>query len=361
MSRQQLSSEPVEVVVEAHESGQRLDAFLACHFIDYSRVHLRRVITAGGVKVDGHGGKPSYRLRPGQRVAIVLPEIPREAPRPENIPLDVLYQDEHLVVVNKPPGMVVHPARGHWSGTLVSALQYHFGPGLSSSGGPTRPGIVHRLDRDTSGAILVARSDQAHARLAAQFAARSIEKEYFALVVGCPDRDRDYIDRAIGVHPQQREKMAIRGDESAGAPTKRGSRPKAGTERSWASTGTEAKLWSAWSRPAETFYEVLERFDGFAALKLLPKTGRTHQLRVHLGHIGCPVLCDRQYGGRGRITRGEIRRDPADALVLLDRQALHARRLKFIHPATGRPLEVEAPLPADISAVLGELRAFRGK
>jgi 23S rRNA pseudouridine1911/1915/1917 synthase len=161
------------------------------------------------------------------------------------------------------------------------------------------------------------------------------------LVVGCPDRDRDYIERAIGAHPQQREKMAIRGDESAGAPTKRGSRPKDG-------------------RPAETFYEVLERFDGFAALRLLPKTGRTHQLRVHLGHIGCPVLCDRQYGGRGRITRGEIRRDPADALVLLDRQALHARRLKFTHPATGLPLEIVAPLPADISAVLGELRAFRG-
>jgi len=347
MSHQQLSSQPVEIVVEAHESGQRLDAFLACHFVDYSRVHLRRVITAGGVKVDGHGGKPSYRLRPGQRVAIVLPEIPRQAPHPENIPLDVLYHDDHLVVINKPPGMVVHPARGHWSGTLVSALQYHFGPGLSSRGGPTRPGIVHRLDRDTSGAILVARSDQAHAKLAAQFAARSIEKEYFALVVGCPDRDRDYIDRAIGVHPQQREKMAVRGDQSAGAPTKRGSRPKVGTGRSL-------------GRPAETFYEVLERFDGFAALKLLPKTGRTHQLRVHLGHVGCPVLCDRQYGGRGRITRGEIRRGAADTLVLLARQALHARRLKFIHPATGQPLEIEAPLPADISAVLGELRAFRG-
>lgn len=328
MSRQQLSSEPVEVVVEASESGQRLDAFLARHFTDYSRVHLRRAITAGGVKVDDRGGKPAYRLKAGQRVSIVLPEIPREAPRPENIPLEILYQDEHLVVVNKPPGMVVHPARGHWSGTLAGALQYHFGPGLSSSGGPTRPGIVHRLDRDTSGVILVARSDQAHAKLAAQFAARSIEKEYFALVVGGPDRDRDFIQRSIGVHPRQREKMAIRREESA-------------------------------SRPAETFYEVLERFEGFAALKLLPKTGRTHQLRVHLGHIGSPVLCDRQYGGRARITRGEIRRDPDDGLVLLRRQALHARRLKFTHPSTGRPLQIEAPLPGDVSEVLAELRAFR--
>ncbi len=328
MSPQQLSSDSVELSVEPSESRQRLDAFLARHFTDYSRMHLRRVITAGGVKVDGRGGKPAYRLKPGQRVSVVLPEIPREAPQPEDIPLDVLYQDDHLVVVNKPPGMVVHPARGNWSGTLASALQFHFGPGLSSSGGPTRPGIVHRLDRDTSGAILVARTDLAHARLAAQFADRSVEKEYFALVAGCPDRDRDFIHRPIGVHPHQREKMAIRRDQSAG-------------------------------RPAETFYEVLERFEGFAALKLLPKTGRTHQLRVHLSHIGCPVLCDRQYGSRGRITRGEIRRDPDDTLVLLDRQALHARRLKFTHPETGQPLQIEAPLPADITTVLTELRTFR--
>jgi 23S rRNA pseudouridine1911/1915/1917 synthase len=329
MSRQQLSSEPVEVVVEPSESGHRLDAFLACRFTSYSRVHLRRVITAGGVKVDGRGGKPAFRLRAGQRVTIVLPEIPRETPQPENIPLEVLYQDDYLVAINKPPGMVVHPARGHWSGTLVGALQYHFGPALSGSGGPTRPGIVHRLDRDTSGVILVARSDMVHARLAAQFADRSIEKEYFALVVGCPDRDRDVIRQAIGVHPQQREKMAIRGDESS-------------------------------ARPAETFYEVLERFDGFAALRLLPKTGRTHQLRVHLSHIACPVLCDRQYGSRARITRGEIRRQPDDTLVLLSRQALHARQIALVHPATGQPLRIEAPLPGDIEAVLEELRAFRG-
>jgi len=328
MSDQQLSSEPVELVVDASESGQRLDAFLARHFTTYSRVHLRRVITAGGVTVDGGGGKPAFRLRPGQRITIVLPEIPREAPQPENIPLEVLFEDDYLAVVNKPPGMVVHPARGHWSGTLASALQYHFGQGLSTSGGPSRPGIVHRLDRDTSGAILVARNDQAHAQLAAQFQTRSIEKEYFALVAGGPDRDRDVIEQPIGVHPHQREKMAIR----------RG---------------------HALSRSAETFYEVLERFEGFAAVKLLPKTGRTHQLRVHLSHIGCPVLCDRQYGGRSKITRGEIRHDPEDALVLMRRQALHARRLKFTHPHSGEPLEIEAPLPDDMTVVLDELRQYR--
>ncbi len=323
-----LSSEPVELVVGPSQAGWRLDLFLVHHFPDYSRVHLRRVITAGGVEIDGEGGKPSYRLRPGQRVSVVLPEIPREAPRPEPIPLEILYEDDWMAVVNKPAGMVVHPARGHWSGTLASGLQYHFGGKLSTVGGPTRPGIVHRLDRDTSGAILVAKHDLAHGKLAAQFRDRSVEKEYFALVSGSPERDRDVIDRPIGVHPRQREKMAIRRGERV-------------------------------SRAAETFYEVLEAFDGFAAVSVLPKTGRTHQIRVHLDHIGCPILCDRQYGGRARITRGEIRRDPADTVVLLERQALHARRLRLSHPETAQPLEIEAPLPDDMRAVLAELRQFR--
>lgn len=323
-----LPSEPVDIVVDAASGGCRLDAFLAASFPDYSRVHLRRVIMAGGVKVDGHGGKPAYRLKPGQTVSFILPEIPRESPKPENIPLDILYEDETIVVVNKPPGMVVHPARGHWAGTLASALQFHFGPSLSEAGGLNRPGIVHRLDRDTSGVILVARNDMAHAKLAKQFASRSIEKEYFALTAGAPSRDRDFIDCPIGFHPHVREMMAIRHND-----------PEA--------------------RPAQTFYEVLERFDGFAAVKLLPKTGRTHQIRVHLHHIGCPVLCDRQYGGRSQITRGEIRRDASDATVLLDRQALHARRLRFTHPETGATLEIEAPLPSDMTAVLEELRTYR--
>jgi 23S rRNA pseudouridine1911/1915/1917 synthase len=322
------SSEPVELTIEPEAAGHRLDAYLASRFPDYSRVHLRRIISAGGVSVDGRGGKPAYRLKVGQRVSFALPEIPREAPRPENIPLEILYQDEYLIVVNKPPGMVVHPARGHWSGTLASALQYHFGPTLSTSGGASRPGIVHRLDRDTSGVILVARNDQAHSKLAKQFAARTIEKEYFALVAGGPPPDRDSIDGPIGFHPRVREKMAIRPDDAD-------------------------------SRPAQTFYEVVERFDGFAAVRLLPKTGRTHQIRVHLHHIGCPVLCDRQYGSRSRITRGEVRHEPANETVLLERQALHARKLRFEHPATGERLTIEAPLPADIAGVLAELRGFR--
>jgi 23S rRNA pseudouridine1911/1915/1917 synthase len=286
------------------------------------------VISAGGVTVDRQGGKPGYRLRPGQRVAFVMPEVPREGPTPENIPLEILYEDEDLAVVDKPPGMVVHPARGNWSGTLAAALQYRFAGRLSTTGGPTRPGIVHRLDRDTSGVILVAKNDRAHARLAAQFEARTVGKEYFALVAGRPERDRDVIEAPIGLHPQQREKMAIRRRSTA-------------------------------SRSAETYFEVIERFDAFAALRLVPKTGRTHQIRVHVCHAGFPVLCDRQYGGRSRITRGEIRREAEDDCVLLERQALHARRLRLKHPTTGEPLAVEAPLPADIRAVLTELRAYR--
>jgi 23S rRNA pseudouridine1911/1915/1917 synthase len=322
------SGEPVELVVGPQHAGWRLDAFLADRLPNYSRVHLRRVITAGGVRVGPRGGKPSYRLLAGQRVTVSLPEIPREAPQPENIPLEILYEDDWLAVVNKPAGMVVHPARGHWSGTLASALQYHFGGRLSELGGPTRPGIVHRLDRDTSGVILVAKHDLAHSRLGQLFQARAIEKEYFALVAGNPELDRDWIEEPIGMHPRDREKMAILREGPS-------------------------------TRTARTFYEVVERFDGFAAVRILPETGRTHQVRVHLGHLGCPVLCDRQYGGRSHITRGEIRRDPADTLVLLQRQALHARRLKLVHPGSGKPLEVQSPLAADIAAVLAELRVSR--
>ncbi|MBN1909826.1 MAG: RluA family pseudouridine synthase [Pirellulales bacterium] len=320
----------IELVVEPGQSGWRLDAFLAHHLTDYSRMHLRRVIVAGAVQVDGGGCKPSYRLNPGQRVRLVLPELPREGPRAEDIPLDILYEDDDIAVVNKPPGMVVHPARGHWSGTLAGALQFRFAGQLSTTGGPTRPGIVHRLDRDTSGVLLVARNDQAHAQLAGQFEGRSIQKEYFALVAGVPQRDRDVIDEPIGVHPHHREKMAIRRHD-----------PDA--------------------RRAETFYEVVERFAHFAALRVSPKTGRTHQIRVHLDHVGHPVLCDRLYGGRSQLTRGELRGDPTDTLVLLDRQALHAWRISFAHPKSGEPMTLEAPLPPDIERVLAELRAGGGQ
>ncbi|GAB6166308.1 RluA family pseudouridine synthase [Thermostilla marina] len=322
------AGKPVELVVESAEEGWRLDVFLTYRLQQYSRAHLRRVITAGGVQVDDHGGKPSYRLKAGQKVRLVLPEIPRQSPKPEPIPIEVVYEDDWLAVVNKPPGMVVHPARGHWSGTLAGAVQYRFGGRLSKLGGPTRPGIVHRLDRDTSGAVLIAKHDRAHTGLAQQFADRSIRKEYFAIVCGIPDRDSDLIDEPIGIHPKQREKMAIRRNH-----------PDA--------------------RPAQTIYHVVERFDGFAAVRVCPKTGRTHQIRLHLAHIGCPILCDKLYGGRAEITLGELQGRERDDRIVLARQALHAYRLTLQHPQDGREFHVEAPLWPDLKETLNALRSLR--
>ncbi len=321
-------TEPMRLVVGPAEVGWRLDAFLVLHFPAYSRVVLRRVITGGGVLVDEKGAKPSYRLKQGQLVSVTLPEVPRECPKPEPIALDVLYDDDWLAVVNKPPGMVVHPARGHWSGTLAGAIQHRYGGRLSSLGGPNRPGIVHRLDRDTSGAILVAKHDLAHRGLAEQFAARTVDKEYLAITAGVPDRDADWVDQPIGLHPQQREKMAIRRHDPA-------------------------------ARAAQTLFRVERRFLGFAMVSAFPKTGRTHQIRIHLAHIGCPVLCDRQYGGRAEITRGELIRGLPDEDVVLSRQALHAHRLSFNHPGTGDRITVEAPLPSDMQHVLELLARHR--
>lgn len=323
------SSSPVEIVVDEASAGQRLDAFLAAQFPRHSRVALRRAISAGGVTVDGRGAKPAYRLNVGQRISLSLPDLPHAGPQPEAIPLDILFEDESLVAINKPAGMVVHPAKGHWSGTLTSALAHHFGQQLSSVGGPTRPGIVHRLDRETSGVIVIAKTDFAHLKLAEQFEARTTEKEYFALTAGAPDRDRDRIEQPIGPHPYQREKMAIRPQH-----------PQA--------------------RSAETFYEVVERYRGYAAVKVLPKTGRTHQIRLHLSHIRCPVLCDRLYGGRDTLTLGDLTKDRGDETVVLSRLALHARRLEIAHPETGERLQFEAPLPADIAHARDMLRTHRG-
>lgn len=317
--------ETATLVVAAAASGARLDWYLAQQYPQYSRVHLRKVINALGVKVNDQRVKAAHRLQPGDRVAVTLPELPREYPAPEDIPLHVLYEDEVLAVINKPAGMVVHPGRGHWTGTLAAALQFHFDR-LSEVAGPTRPGIVHRLDRDTSGVLVVAKDDQTHMRLAEQFELRTVEKEYFAIVAGAPDRDRDLVDLPIGIHPYQREKMAIRRDHPS-------------------------------SKPAQTFYEVSERFAGFASVKALPKSGRTHQIRLHLSSVGCPVLCDRLYGGRAQITLEELHHRPEGGPVVLARQALHARRLRFTHPYSGQPLEMSADLPADIQAALDALRS----
>lgn len=296
--------------------GKRLDVFLAERLPAHSRSSVRKAIAGGGALVDGQSTKASVKLKPNQTVSFQPPELPREGPRPENIPLDVLFEDEAFVAINKPPRMVVHPAKGHWSGTLTSALAFHF-QSLSTVGGTTRPGIVHRLDRDTSGVILVAKTDEAHLKLAAQFEARTVQKQYIAFTRNTIDRDRDIIQQSIGPHPYQREKMAIRAGHAA-------------------------------SREARSELEVVQRFRGFSRFLVRPKTGRTHQIRVHLAHIGCPVVSDRLYAGHSQLTLGEITGDRSNQQVVLDRQALHASSIAFEHPLTGASLTIEAQLPEDL-------------
>ena len=264
-----LSETPQEFEVKPRTDGKRIDAYLASRFTDYSRSVIQRIIEAEAVMVNGRAVKASYKVRAGDQVKVWLPELPDTTPVPEDIPIDVVYEDEFLTVINKPPGMVTHPAKGNWKGTLVNALQFHY-DSLSTVAGADRPGIVHRLDRDTTGLLVVVKDELAHRRLALQFELREIDKEYLAIVYGVPERDSDYIERAIGFHPLSREKMAIRAIEDGG-------------------------------KPAVTFYEVIERFRGYALIRCKPRTGRTHQIRVHLNHIGHPIVADKAYSGRDRL------------------------------------------------------------
>ncbi|QJX00496.1 RluA family pseudouridine synthase [Frigoriglobus tundricola] len=323
--------EPLELLVMIKSEGMRLDQYVLLHLgADFSRSEVQRAIEAGGVSVNGKtASKPSYKVRKNDRLRIEMPAPTHDIPVPEDIPLDVLYHDDWLAVINKPPDMVVHPAKGNWSGTLVNALQWHFREHLSTGNGHLRAGIVHRLDKDTSGVILVAKDDRTHRDLAMQFESRKVFKEYVALAAGTLDRDSDYIEGALKMHPHDRLRMIV-------------------------STDADAK-------PALSYYEVLERFRGFALVKVQPRTGRTHQIRVHLQHAGCPVLADKLYGGRSQVKLSELAPDvPPDAdEVLIARQALHAFRLRFKHPRTDQWIEAEAPLPADMRRVLEALRAHR--
>jgi len=327
-----LSETPQEFEVKARSVGKRIDAFLASRYSDYSRRVIQKVIDAEAVLVNGRTVKASYRVRNGDVVSVRLPELPDTTPEPENIPIEVLYEDEALTVVNKRAGMVTHPAKGNWRGTLVNAIQFHF-DSLSTLGGENRPGIVHRLDRDTTGLLVVAKNDLAHRRLALRFEMREVHKEYLALVSGVPERHSDYIEKTIGFHPTCREKMAIRLPADGG-------------------------------KPAVTFYEVAERFRGFALVRCKPQTGRTHQIRIHLAHIGHPVLADKLYSGRDKILLADLlgrerSNSPTEAqldLALIDRQALHAHRLRFEHPLTGRELDLTAPLPEDFRRTLDAMR-----
>jgi 23S rRNA pseudouridine1911/1915/1917 synthase len=322
----------VEVTVRCKLDKEiRLDRYLAEQFPDYSRSVVQRVIEAEGVLVNGKPGKASYKVRHGDVIRVTPPAPSHPIAVPEDIPLEILYEDEFLALVNKPADMVVHPAKGHWSGTLVNALRYHFDK-LSGANGDYRAGIVHRLDRDTSGVILIAKEEQTHRDLSLLFEQRKVFKEYAALTQGVLDRDSDYIEGRIAHHPTDRVKMTVTDDDD----------------------DEDAK-------DACSYYEVNERFRGFTYVHVQPRTGRTHQIRVHLASVGCPVLADKVYSGRDALRLADLVPDlePEADEVLLTRQALHAHRLRFRHPRTGQILQLEAPLPAEFQRTLEMLRKHR--
>jgi len=326
-----LSETPQEFDVKPRTDGKRIDAYLASRFVDYSRSVIQRIIEAGAVEVNGRPIRASYKIRTGDQVKVWLPPLHDTTPVAEDIPIEVVYEDEYLTVVNKPADMVTHPSRGNWRGTVVNAIQHHLDQ-LSTVAGEDRPGIVHRLDRDTTGLLVVVKDDLAHRRLALQFEHRTVHKEYLALVYGVPQRDSDYVERPIGFHPTIRERMAVREIADGG-------------------------------RDAVTFYEVVERFRGYALVLCKPRTGRTHQIRVHLASIGHPIVADRAYSGRSSLTLADLEIPGADpdalASVLIDRQALHAHTLRFAHPMTERPVELTAPLPPDMARTLEAFREHR--
>jgi len=326
------SRDPVELIVRIKAEGMRLDHYLAMYFQDFSRSELQKAIEGGHVRVNGKVSKASHKVRSEDKLNVELPEPINDVIVPENIPLDVLYEDECLAVINKPSDMVVHPARGNWTGTLANALAFRFKDQLSTSNGTFRPGIVHRLDRDTSGVILIAKDEVSHREVSLQFETRKVHKEYVALTAGELDRDSDYIEARLKHHPHIREQMV---------PTLDLNDPDA--------------------KDACSYYEVLERFRGFTLVKVQPRTGRTHQIRVHLAFIKTPVLADKIYGGRNHFSLSEIvpglTKD--EDSVLIARQALHAFRLRFKHPKRGVWVEVEAPLAPDIRLTLEMLRLHR--
>jgi 23S rRNA pseudouridine1911/1915/1917 synthase len=315
--------EEIELVVGPGEAGTRLDLFLIRYCKKHTRSQIQRLIDEGAILVNGEEKKRSYRVKEGERVKGLLKPPPEISLEPEEIPLDIVYEDEELVVVNKPPGMVVHPSSGHLKNTLVNALLHHCKM-LSEGSALTRPGIVHRLDKGTSGLMVVAKNNFAHKTLGDQFQQHLIKKEYHALCWFEFEGSEKRITAPIGRNEKNRKKYAV---------------TPAGKE-------------------AITTVKVAERFTGFTLVSASPLTGRTHQIRVHLSHLGHPLLGDPLYGG-ARL-RGKLEEELIEMIKELNRPALHSARLGFYHPESGEYLEFSCPMPDDMKRIVDYLRENRG-
>jgi 23S rRNA pseudouridine1911/1915/1917 synthase len=324
------------VVVAEEDAGIRLDACLARHLAELSRNRLQTLIRQGRVRVDGRTiVEPKYRVNSGEALMLDMPEPDVAEPEPEAIPLAVVFEDDELIVIDKPAGLVVHPGPGNWSGTMVNALLHHCGDSLSGVGGVKRPGIVHRLDKDTSGLLVVAKTDRAHQGLAAQFADHGrtgpLEREYTALVWGAPMQLRGTVDADLARSAANRQKIAV---------TKSG------------------------GRNAITHWQVRERFGPMGAAPLAAlmtcrlETGRTHQIRVHMSHIGHPLIGDADYGAHFKTKSARLPEDIRAVVDAFPRQALHAGLLAFAHPVTGETLRFESPLPDDLAGLIRAIRAI---
>ncbi|MBQ7599407.1 MAG: RluA family pseudouridine synthase [Clostridia bacterium] len=302
------------ISVEAETSGGRLDSFVS-GVAGFTRSRAQKLIENGSVSVNGASRPKNYRICKGDRVEISVPEAEEYDAIPEDIPLDIRYEDDSVIVVNKPSGMVVHPAPGHQSGTLVNALMHHCGKSLSGIGGVGRPGIVHRIDRDTSGLICVAKTDEAHLKLSAQLKDHTMHREYLMIVTGNLKEDDGTVNAPIGRHPGDRKKMAV------------------------------LKLSEGRAREAVTHWHVIDRYKGFTYASAVLETGRTHQIRVHMSYIGHPLMGDAVYGGGKTV----FERHHPD---LIYGQMLHAHALVFTHPETGETLRIEAEMPDNFKKIL---------
>ena len=301
--------EPILLRASEESKNQRLDAFLASSLDGLTRSQAARLIESGEVAVNGRAVSKSYKLAGGEDIAVTLPEPEPVEAVPQDIPLDVVYEDADVIVVNKPSGMVVHPAPGHPDGTLVNALLYHCAGTLSGIGGALRPGIVHRIDRDTSGLIIAAKNDAAHQYLSAQLADHTLARTYECIVVGALREDRGTVNAPIARHPTDRKRMAV----------------------------------VAGGREAVTHWEVIARYPGYTHVRCRLETGRTHQIRVHMAYIGHPILGDTVYGAKKEVPG-------------LTGQCLHAVGLRFLHPRTHEVVELSCPLPEEFTRMLQKIR-----